>query len=99
MSTTTTVPVQIRIDKETREQANELFKDLGTDMSGAVNIFLKQCVLTDSIPLKIKKPRYNEETEEAIDEARRISRDPNAESYHTFEEYQTAMRRLIDEDE
>ena len=99
MSTATTVPVQIRIDKKTREEANELFKDLGTDMSNAINMFLKQCVNTDSIPLNIKRPRYNQETEEAIEEARRISKDPDAETYHTFEEYRAAMRRLIDEDE
>lgn len=88
---TTTVPVQIRIDKETREQANELFKDLGTDMSNVVNMFLKQCVNTDSIPLRFRKPRYNKETEEAIEEARRISRDPNTPVYHSIEEFRAAM--------
>ena len=55
----TTTPVQIRIDKEIREKANALFKELGTDMSGAVNMFLRQCVYTDSIPLELKRPRGN----------------------------------------
>ena len=92
MSTTsTTVPVQIRIDKKTREEASILFKELGTDMSGAVNMFLKQCVLTDSIPLKIKKPRYNQEVLEAIEEAEQLAKDPNAPKYETVEELFAAL--------
>ena len=59
-----TIPVQIRIDKETKEEAAQLFKELGTDLPSAVNIFLRQCVLTKSIPLQISLPEnYGEKTE------------------------------------
>ena len=44
-----TVPTQIRIDANVKKQANELFSELGMDMSGAVNIFLRQCVLMDAM--------------------------------------------------
>lgn len=92
MSTiSTTIPVQIRVDKSTRDQANRLFKELGTDMSGAVNMFLRQCILTDSIPLSLKKPRFNRELQEAIDEAERISSDPNARTYKTLDELWSAL--------
>lgn len=87
MSTiTTTIPIQIRVDKGTRDRANELFKELGTDMSGAVNMFLRQCVMTDSIPLSLKKPRFNRGLQEAIDEAEQISTDPDAKTYETLDE-------------
>ena len=33
-----TVPTQIRIDRNIKEQAGALFSELGLDMSGAVNI-------------------------------------------------------------
>lgn len=88
---TTTVPVQIRIDRETRKEANELFKELGTDMSGAVNIFLKQCINTGSIPFRIKRPHPSKELLEAIKEAETLIKDPNAETYHTMEEFRAAM--------
>ncbi|MBQ3306222.1 type II toxin-antitoxin system RelB/DinJ family antitoxin [Candidatus Saccharibacteria bacterium] len=59
-----TIPVQIRIDKETKEEASRLFKELGTDLPGVINVFLRQCVLTKSIPLQISLPeRYEGETE------------------------------------
>ena len=91
MSTTTTIPIQIRVDKKTKEEANELFEELGTSMSGAVNMFLKQCVNTGSIPFRIRKPRPKKELLEAMEEAEQISRDPHTPKYDTVEELLAAL--------
>ena len=40
-----TVPTQVRIDENLKKQATELFSQLGMDMSSAMNIFLRQCVM------------------------------------------------------
>lgn len=98
MSTTTTIPVQIRIDRKTKEDATELFEELGTSMSGAVNMFLKQCVLTESIPLKIRKPQYNNEVLEAIEETETMLKDSSTPSY-TFEGYEREMREVLESDD
>ena len=47
-----TVPTQVRIDENLKKQASELFSQLGMDMSGAMNIFLKQCVLRGGLPFR-----------------------------------------------
>jgi len=47
-------------------------------MSSSVNIFLSQCVLQGGLPFKVEIPKFNAETLAAMEEARRISRDPNA---------------------
>lgn len=94
----TTVPTQIRIDRETKREANELFRDLGTDMSTAVNMFLKQCVMTESIPLKIQRPRFSEELIEAIEEAEHMADNPDTPRYETFEEYQAAMQEQLEDE-
>lgn len=86
-----TIPTQIRIDVNTKKEANELFKELGTDMSTAVNMFLRQCVIVGGIPFSIKKPRYSEETEKAIEEAKQMAKDPNAKKYETVEELFEAL--------
>ena len=46
-----TVPTQIRIDRDIKEQAGILFSGLGLDMSSAVNMFLHQCIpfISDSL--------------------------------------------------
>ena len=81
-----TVPTQIRIDKELKKESVELFSQLGLDMSGAVTIFLKQCVMRGGLPFEVRTPRYSAELLEAAEEARRISKDPHVKSYKSLSE-------------
>lgn len=76
-----TTPTQIRIDEELKKQAVELFGQLGIDMSSAVNMFLKQSVLRGGLPFSVELPQYKPEVIEAMEEAKRISRDPNTKTY------------------
>lgn len=86
-----TVPTQIRIDSTVKEQAVSLFTDLGMDMSSAVNIFLRQCILRGGLPFPVEIPEYNQETRNAMAEARRISRDSNAKGYSSMEDLKAAL--------
>ena len=82
---------QIRIDATVKEQATTLFSNLGMDLSGAVNIFLRQCILRGGLPFSVEIPGYNRETLEAMTEARRISKDPAVTGYTDMEELKTAL--------
>ena len=75
---------QERIDENLKKQASELFSQLGMDMSGAMNIFLKQCVLRGGLPFSVELPQYKPEVLEAMEEAKKISKDPNAKRYNSF---------------
>ena len=86
-----TAPTQIRIDRDVKEQANALFAGLGLDMSGAVNLFLHQCVLRGGIPFSIEMPRYNRNTIAAMKKAKKISRDPEVSSYDSMDELKKAL--------
>ncbi len=86
-----TTPTQIRIDSDIKQQATALFKDLGLDMSGAVNLFLHQCVLRGGLPFTVEMPRYSQRTLGAMEEARRISRDPDIKGYSSMEELKAAL--------
>ena len=86
-----TAPTQIRIDSDIKKQASELFSNLGLDMSSAVNLFLHQCVLRGGIPFSVEMPRYNQAILDAMEEARRISRDPNVKGYTSMEELKKAL--------
>jgi len=89
--TMATSPTQIRIDNNVKTEANELFSALGIDMSSAVNIFLRQCILHGGLPFKVEIPKYNAETLAAMEEARKISKDPNAPSYSSMEDLKKAL--------
>jgi len=86
-----TVPTQIRIDRNIKEQASALFSGLGLDMSGAVNMFLHQCVLRGGIPFSIEMPHYKQSALAAMEEARKISRDPNVPSYDNMDDLKRAL--------
>ena len=86
-----TAPTQIRSDSDIKKQASDLFSNLGLDMSSAVNLFLHQCVLRGGIPFSIELPRYNQATLDAMEEARRISRDPSVKGYTSMEELKKAL--------
>ena len=86
-----TAPTQIRIDSDVKQQATALFNLLGLDMSGAVNLFLHQCVLRGGLPFSVELPRYNQATLAAMDEARRISRDPDVKGYTSMDELKKAL--------
>ena len=86
-----TVPTQIRIDRDIKEQAGILFSGLGLDMSGAVNMFLHQCVLRGGLPFSVEMPHYKQSTLAAMDEARKISRDPKVPSYDNMDELKRAL--------
>ena len=81
-----TVLVQIRIDENLKKQATELFSQLGIDMSSAINIFLKQCVMRGGLPFEVVIPQYKPEVIKAMEEAKMVSKDPNAKRYTSFSE-------------
>ena len=85
MSKTTTM--NIRIEPSLKKEVEEILKDLGMNISDAITIYFKQIVLTDSIPLQIKRPKFNRETLEAIKEADEIKKHPdNYKSYNNIYE-------------
>ena len=81
-----TTPTQIRIEETTKKQAVELLEGLGLNLSEAVNMFLKQVILHNGIPFEVKYPEFKPEVIEAMEEAKRISRDPNVKGYTDINE-------------
>ncbi|MCL2357858.1 MAG: type II toxin-antitoxin system RelB/DinJ family antitoxin [Defluviitaleaceae bacterium] len=67
-----TANLHIRIDPETKSGAEELFSTFGITVSDAVIMFLRQSLLVGGLPFELRQPRYNAETEAAIQEARDI---------------------------
>ena len=86
-----TTPTQIRIDSDVKKQASELFSALGLDMSSAVNLFLHQCVLRGGLPFSVELPSYKQSTLDAMEEAKRISRDPSVKGYTDMDELRKAL--------
>ena len=81
-----TTNVSIRMDTELKAQADELFAELGMNLSTAVNIFVRQSLREGGIPFEIRTDRPNKETIAAMLEAENIAKDPNLKGYTDLDE-------------
>ena len=81
-----TVPTQVRIDENVKKQANELFAQLGLDMSSAMNIFLRQCILRGGLPFTVELPQYKSDVLEAMEESKKITQEAKEKRYSSFQE-------------
>ena len=75
-----TTNITMRMDEELKAQAEELFADLGLNMTSAFTVFVKQAVREQSIPFRISRAVVNEETIEAIEEVRQLKQNPTKET-------------------
>ncbi|MDD4698935.1 MAG: type II toxin-antitoxin system RelB/DinJ family antitoxin [Oscillospiraceae bacterium] len=85
-NTTPDTNLNIRINKEIKSQADELFNQLGLTLTSAVNIFIRQAIRQQKIPFEISMNYPNAETLAAIEESEQLSKDPNAKIYSNFAE-------------
>ena len=86
-----TTNLSIRMDTETKQQAEQLFGNLGMSISTAFNIFVKQSLRIRGIPFSISENIPGIEDYAALREARAIARDPKIKGYTDVEE---ALREL-----
>ena len=49
-----TTNLNIRIDKDIKDQAEEIFNELGLNMTTAVNMFLRTAIREQGIPFVLK---------------------------------------------
>ena len=55
-------------------------------MSSAMNIFLRQCVMRGGLPFEVTLPKYKQDVLDAMEEAKKLSKDPNTKRYASFSE-------------
>ena len=61
MSISADASINIRVDKEIKSKAQDVFTTLGIDMATAVDIFLRQTIKKNGIPFELvaEKPEGN----------------------------------------
>lgn len=87
----TTTNFSIRMDTKIKKQCEELYGDLGMNLTTAINVFLRQSLQVGGLPFEVRKNTPNRETILAMLEAERIAKDPSIPHYSDVEE---ALREL-----
>ncbi len=88
------VSTNINLDPDLKKSAQELFSDLGMDLTTAVTIFLKQAVLNQGIPFEIKREIPNQTTINALNEYYEMKEHP--EKYKRYSSFKEAMSEVLD---
>ena len=67
-----TSAINVQVDSRDKEEATNLLKDLGLNMSTFINMALKQLIKKGGIPFEINNPRPSAELLEALEEGEQI---------------------------
>lgn len=83
--------LNIRTDKDIKDQAELIFNELGLNMTTAINMFLRTAIREHGIPFSLKLDVPNEVTAAVIEESRRFASDSSVKEYSGMEALKTAL--------
>lgn len=87
----TTTNFSVRMDTDVKNQCEAMYRELGLNLTTAINVFLRQSLRVGGFPFDVRiEP--NKETIAAMLEAERIARDPSAKRYSDVEEALRALK-------
>lgn len=91
----TTTNINVRVDTELKRSAEELFADLGLNMSSAITMFLRSAVNHDGIPFEVKRTTPNAETRAALAEYEEMKKNP--ERYKRYSSFEELMDEVLED--
>lgn len=91
-----TSTINVNVNTETKEKATRIFKDLGLNMSTAINMFLTQVVKKDGIPFEITNQKLSKDMKEALNELEYMKKHP--EKYPRYHNREDLKKALLSDD-
>lgn len=83
----------ISLDPELKRSSQELFADLGMDLSTAVTLFLKQSLRVQGLPFAVTRENPNAETIAAMNEYYEMKNHP--EKYKRYSSFKDAINEVL----
>lgn len=82
-----TSAINVQVNTKDKEKASDILKDLGLNMTTAINMFIKQIIKTNGLPFEIKNPKPSKELLEALQEGEDILNGKiKTKRYHSVKE-------------
>ena len=79
--------INVQVDSQDKEMATSILKDLGLNMSTAINMFVKQIIKTNGLPFEVVNPTPSRELKKALKEGERIlNGKSNSKGYHDIKQ-------------
>lgn len=87
------VSTNISLDADLKRASQELFSDLGLDLTTAITIFLKQSLRIQGLPFTVTRENPNAETIAAMNEFYKMKAHP--ETYKKYSSFREAMAEVL----
>ena len=87
------VSTNISLDSDLKKASQELYSDLGLDLSTAITIFLKQSLRVQGLPFAVTRENPNAETLAAMNEYYVMKAHP--EKYRKYSSFRDAMSEVL----
>lgn len=91
-----TTLINVNVDTQIKEEATNILKGLGLNMSTAINMFLTQVVKRDGIPFEIVNPKPSKELLEALEEVEDMKKNPD--KYPSYDNWEDLKESLLSDD-
>ena len=86
-----TTNLSILIDKGLKEEAEEVYNELGLTFSEAICLFLRAAVTEHGLPFALRLDEPSKSTSKAIEEGRRLLKDPDGERFSSVEDLRESL--------
>lgn len=87
------ISTNISLDPQLKQESQELFADLGIDLSTAITLFLKQSLRVQGLPFAVTREKPNAETIAALNEYNEMKVHP--EKYKRYSYFRDAMNEVL----
>lgn len=88
--------ISVCVDSTLKQDAENLFDDLGINMSTAITMFLETAVRCDGIPFEVKRQTLGEQTKSALEEYRDMKE--NSDKYKRYDSFGDVVKDVLKED-
>lgn len=92
-----TSAINVQVNKQDKEQATNILKDLGLNMSTFINMALKQVIKKDGLPFEVANPRPSKELLDALEEGEQIIKEVRKGKRAGYNNVNEMMRAIIND--
>ena len=94
---TLTSAINVQVDARDKEQATNILKDLGLNMSTLINMTLKQVIKREGLPFDVSNPKPSKELLEALQEGEEIEKEIRAGKRKGYRNANEMLRSILDD--
>jgi len=92
-----TSAINVQVNAKDKEIATNILKDLGLNMSTAINMFIKQIIKKDGIPFEVVNQKPSKELSEALQEGEEIIQEIREGKRAGYNNVNEMMRAILDD--